>query len=150
MPQVTESWVGANFTPADQRSAEQNAVLALSDQLVDELVRADTLVIGLPTYNFSVPASFKAWIDLVVRAGRTFHYSETGPEGLLRGKRAIVAIAAGGTPLGSDADFASGYVRYILGFIGITDVSFVAADAMASDPDGSMAAASAAIEALAV
>jgi len=127
---ITEDWIGANFTPADQRSDEQRQILALSDSLVDEIARADTLVIGLPIYNFSVPASFKAWIDLVARVGLTFAYTETGPKGLLTGKRAIIAVASGGTTVGSDADFATGYVRHVLGFIGITDVTLIAADAM--------------------
>jgi len=149
LPQITEDWVNANFTPVDQRSQTQKEVLALSDQLVDEIARADTLVIGLPIYNFSAPSSFKAWIDLVARAGVTFHYTDTGPKGLMSGKRAIIAIASGGTSIGSDADFASGYVRHILGFIGITDVTFIAADAMAIDPESTLAAASAAVDALA-
>lgn len=149
LPQITEDWIGANSTPADQRDAPQRAVLALSDQLVDEIVRADTLVFGLPIYNFSVPAAFKAWIDLVARAGRTFRYTETGPKGLLTGKRAIIAIASGGTKVGSDADFATGYVRHVLGFIGITDVTFIAADATAIDPEATFAASETAIRALA-
>ncbi len=149
LPQITEEWVNANFTPADQRSQTQKEALALSDQLVDEIARADTLVIGLPIYNFSAPSSFKAWIDLVARVGLTFHYTDTGPKGLMQGKRAIIAIASGGTSIGSDADFASGYVRHILGFLGITDVTFIAADAMAVDPKATLAAASAAVEALA-
>jgi len=149
LPQITEDWVGANFTPADQRNDEQQQVLALSDTLVDEIVRADTLVIGLPIYNFSIPASFKAWIDLVARVGLSFHYTDTGPKGLLSSKRAIIAIASGGTQVGSDFDFSSAYVRHILGFMGITDVTFVSADAMASDPEGSLTAAANAVQALA-
>lgn len=149
LPQITEDWVGANFTPADQRSPAQNEILAQSDQLVDEIARADTLVIGLPIYNFSVPSCFKAWVDLVARVGLTFQYTDTGPKGLMQGKRAIIAIASGGTSVGSDADFASEYVRFILGFMGITDVTFIAADAMAIDPETTLASASAAVEALA-
>ncbi len=83
---------------------------------------ADTLVIGLPIYNFGVPAALKAWVDQVARAGVTFRYTETGPKGLLTGKRAIIAVASGGTEAGSDVDFATGYIRHVLGFIGITDV----------------------------
>jgi len=149
LPLITEDWIGANFTPADQRSDEQRQILALSDSLVDEIARADTLVIGLPIYNFSVPASFKAWIDLVARVGLTFAYTETGPKGLLTGKRAIIAVASGGTTVGSDADFATGYVRHVLGFIGITDVTLIAADAMMIDAEAALAAANNAIEALA-
>ncbi|OUS36768.1 FMN-dependent NADH-azoreductase [Rhodobacterales bacterium 56_14_T64] len=149
LPQLTEDWIGANFTPADDRDAVQRDLLALSDQLVDEAIAADTLVIGVPIYNFAVPASLKAWIDLMARVGRTFAYSETGPEGLLKGKRAIIAVASGGTQVGSDIDFATDYLRHMLGFFGITDVQFVAADALMADADAAMARANSAIEALA-
>ena len=149
LPLITEDWIGANFTPRDQRSDEQRQILALSDSLVDEIARADTLVIGLPIYNFSIPASFKAWIDLIARVGLSFHYTDTGPKGLLGGKRAIIAVASGGTAVGSTADFATEYVRHVLGFIGITDVTFIAADAMARNPEAALAAATNAIEALA-
>jgi len=128
LPQITETWVNANFTPADQRDSAQRDTLALSDQLVDELKAADTIVIGAPVYNFGVPAALKAWIDLVARAGVTFKYSETGPVGLLEGKRAIIAVATGGTPVGSEIDFATGYLKHIMGFIGIHDVEVIAAD----------------------
>ena len=127
LPQITEAWVGANFTPADQRDDLQRDTLALSDTLVKELQDADTIVIGVPIYNFGVPAALKAWIDLVARAGVTFKYSETGPVGLLEGKRAVLAIASGGTGVDSEIDFATGYMRHILGFIGIHDVEVIAA-----------------------
>lgn len=132
---VDESWVGANFTPAGDRTDEQKNALATSDMLVDELRAADTLVIGLPVYNFAVPAAFKAWIDQIVRAGETFRYTETGPVGLLTGKRAIVVLASGGVTLGSDWDYASGYVRHVLGFIGITDVTFIDASGAGQNQD---------------
>lgn len=149
LPQLTEGWINANFTPAADRDAVQRDLLALSDQLVEELKSADTLVIGVPIYNFAVPASLKAWIDLIARVGLTFAYSETGPKGLLEGKRAIIAIASGGTQVGSDIDFVTGYLRHVLGFVGITDVQFVAADAMMMDADAALARANSAIEALA-
>jgi FMN-dependent NADH-azoreductase len=149
LPLIDEAWVGANFTPADQRDAVQQDILALSDQLVQELIEADTIVIGAPVYNFSVPASLKAWIDLVARAGLTFSYTETGPKGLLEGKRAIVVLASGGTPIGSEVDFASGYITHVLGFLGITDVQVIAADSMAVDPDAAVAKAETAITQLA-
>ncbi|CAO1650194.1 FMN-dependent NADH-azoreductase [Parasphingorhabdus sp. NYA22] len=128
LPFVTEDWVGANFTDESERTDAQKAELALSDSLVDELVAADTLVIGTPIYNFAVPAALKAWIDLIARARKTFHYTANGPEGLLTDKKAYVLIASGGTEVGSDIDFASGYLRHILAFVGITDVTVVAAD----------------------
>ncbi|WP_299726032.1 NAD(P)H-dependent oxidoreductase [uncultured Tateyamaria sp.] len=128
LPQITEDWVNANFTPADQRDAVQIDTLALSDALIEELKAADTIVIGVPVYNFGIPTALKAWIDLVARAGVTFKYTDTGPVGLLDGKRAILAVASGGTQVGSDIDFATGYLRHVLGFIGIHDVEIIAAD----------------------
>jgi|TARA_R110001599_G_scaffold333238_1_gene549130 FMN-dependent NADH-azoreductase len=128
LPFVTEQWVHANFTDEAERSDEQKAELALSDSLVEELFAADILVIGVPIYNFGVPAALKAWIDMVARARKTFHYTANGPEGLLSGKKAYVLMASGGTEVGSEIDFASGYLRHILGFIGIDDVTIVAAD----------------------
>ena len=150
MPQLTQDWIDARSTPDADRSAAQHSVLALSDTLVGELVDAETIVIGLPVYNFSVPASLKAWIDLVARVGVTFRYTPNGPEGLLKGKRAIIAMASGGTAAGSDIDFASGYLRHVLGFIGITDVTLIAADALAKDAEGTLARAHQAIDGLAM
>lgn len=149
LPLLTEDWINANFTPADQRDEVQRDLLALSDELVGELQNADTIVIGLPIYNFSVPAAFKAWIDLVARAGLTFAYSENGPKGLLEGKRAVLAVASGGTAVGSEIDFATNYARHVLGFIGITDVDIVAADKMALDADAALASARDAVAQLA-
>lgn len=149
LPQIDEDWVNANFTPADQRSPEQQDRLALSDQLVQELMAADTIVIGAPIYNFSVPASLKAWVDLVARAGLTFKYTENGPQGLLEGKRAILAVASGGTKVGSEIDFGSGYLKHIMGFIGITDVEIVAADQLMVNADAAMAAANSAVDQIA-
>jgi FMN-dependent NADH-azoreductase len=149
IPHVDETWVGANFTPAEARSDAQRATLALSDTLIGEIEAADVLVIGTPVYNFGIPASLKAWIDMIARAGVTFRYTENGPEGLLKGKRAIIALSTGGTPVGSEIDFASGYLRHILGFIGIDDVEVVAADRVMADADAAMAQATAQIDALA-
>ncbi|MGY9049960.1 hypothetical protein P775_10425 [Puniceibacterium antarcticum] len=149
LPLIDSTWIGANFTPADTRSDDQKSTLALSDTLIAELNAADTIVIGLPVYNFGVPSTFKAWIDLVARAGVTFRYTENGPEGLLTGKRAILAVASGGTEVGSDYDFASTYARHILGFIGITDVTIVSADRLMVDPEASHKAADEQIAALA-
>jgi len=141
LPAIDDAWIDANFTPAADRSPGQREALALSDTLVAELEAADVLVIGLPIYNFSVPASLKLWIDLVARAGRTFRYTEHGPKGLLEGKRAIVAVASGGTEVGSEIDFATGYIRHILGFLGIDDVVFVKADRLMIDAEASLRAA---------
>lgn len=150
VPQLTDAWIAANFTPADQRSPEQTKTLALSDALIDEITQADTIVIGLPVYNFAPPAALKAWIDHVARAGVTFRYTENGPEGLIKAKRVILAMASGGTGAGSEIDFASTYMRHILGFLGMSDVTLVAADQMALDADTSLAKAAAQIEKLQV
>ena len=141
LPQITEAWTIARAVPKAERTADQNALLAQSDALIEELRAADTIVIGVPMYNFSIPASLKLWIDLVARQGETFRYTENGPQGLLEGKRAIVAFASGGVPAGSDADFATGYLKHFLAFIGITDVTLVSADAQARDGEASVAKA---------
>ncbi len=149
LPAIDAEWLNANWTPEDQRSDAQRESLALSDTLIQEVKSADTIVIGAPIYNFGIPATLKTWVDQIARAGITFKYSESGPQGLMTGKRAIIAITSGGTQVGSDIDFASGYLRHVLGFVGITDVQFVAADQLAVDADASHAKADAALQALA-
>lgn len=128
LPHLTPEWVAANNTPEAERTAAHQDALSLSDDLIAEIEAADLLVIGVALYNFAIPASLKAWIDLICRARKTFAYGEDGPQGLLKGKKAIITFASGGTPFGSDIDFASDYMRHILGFIGIVDVEFVAAE----------------------
>ena len=128
LPFVSEDWINANFTPEEKRSAKQKTVLAQSDLLVGELQAADIIVIGTPIYNFGIPATLKAWIDMVARAGKTFQYTENGPVGLLEGKKVYVVFASGGTEIGSDLDFASGYLKHVLGFLGIHEVEIFAAD----------------------
>ena len=150
LPLLDAAWIGANFTAAAERTGDQIDKLRLSDTLVDEIRQADIVLIGLPIYNFGVPAAFKAWVDLVARASLTFAYSENGPKGLLTNKRAIVSVASGGTEVGSDIDFATGYVRHVLGFIGITDVVMVSTDRLALDADGTIRKAHKEIEALAL
>ena len=141
LPLLDAAWLAANFTLADDRTDVQRETLALSDSLITEIKQADTIVIGSPVYNFSVPAVLKAWIDQIARVGVTFKYTPDGPVGLLSGKRAIIVIASGGTPVGSDIDYASGYLKHIMGFIGITDVTIIAADALGNDADAKIAAA---------
>lgn len=145
LPQIDQDWTKARATAPDERTADQTAALALSDTLVAELMAADTIVIGVPIYNFSVPAALKAWIDLVARVGVTFRYSPDGPQGLVAGKRVILAVASGGTPAGSDIDFATGYMRHVLAFMGMTEVEIIAADALAIDPEGTLERAHAAV-----
>ncbi|MBU2994289.1 NAD(P)H-dependent oxidoreductase [Octadecabacter sp. 1_MG-2023] len=127
LPQIDGAWADARLTDPDARSAEDAAHLTLSDEIVAEAVAADVIVIGAPIYNFAAPASLKAWMDLIARPRVTFRYTENGPEGLLTGKKAIIAVASGGVPVGSEMDFLSSHLRVFLGFIGITDVEFVAA-----------------------
>ena len=140
-PFVDEAWINANFTAAEERTREQRAVLAESDALVAELKAAHVLVIGAPVYNFGVPAALKAWIDMVARARLTFRYTENGPQGLLAGKKAFVVIASGGVPVDSAVDFATPYLRHVLGFIGITEVEVIAAEQLNSKAEESIDAA---------
>lgn len=128
LPFLDPIWVQSTFMAPDERDAAQARALELSDTLVREVQDADTIVIGTAMYNFSIPAVLKAWIDQICRAGVTFAYTENGPQGQLTGKKAIISIATGGTPLGSDFDFASDYLRFALGFVGITDVTIVDKD----------------------
>ena len=141
LPLLDAAWLAANFTLVDDRTDVQRETLALSDSLITEIKKADTIVIGSPVYNFSVPAVLKAWIDQIARVGVTFKYTPDGPVGLLSGKRAIIVLASGGTPVGSDIDYASGYLKHIMGFIGITDVTIIAADTLGNDADAKIAAA---------
>jgi FMN-dependent NADH-azoreductase len=134
VPHVTGAVVGAAMTPAEQRSPEQAEAASLADRLIEELEAADVVVLAAPMYNFSVPSTVKAWIDHVVRAGRTFRYGANGPEGLLRGKKVFIVTARGGVYSRGPAksmDFHEPYLRHVLGFIGLTDVSFIYAEGLA-------------------
>ena len=101
--------------------------MAESDALIAEVQAADVLVIGVPVYNFGVPAALKAWIDMIARARETFKYTENGPVGLLTNKKAYLVVASGGTEVGSAIDFATPYMKHVMGFIGITDVTVISA-----------------------
>ena len=147
LPQVNTAWIEANNTASDDQTDEHKKTLALSNTLVGEIEAADTLIIGVALYNFSITASLKLWIDLVCRARKTFAYVDGSPKGLMTGKKAIICFASGGTPFESNIDFASGYLRHILGFIGITDVTFISADKHFMD-DQSLINANAAVDAL--
>ena len=138
IPLVDERWIQANFTPEEERTREQREVLSASDALVEELQDADVIVIGSPIYNFGVPAALKAWVDMIARARKTFRYTSTGPEGLLKGKKAYVVIASGGVPIDSPVDFATPYLRHALKFVGITDVDVIAADQLNRRADESI------------
>jgi FMN-dependent NADH-azoreductase len=140
-PAIDANWLGAVFAPSDARDDAQQEIAAYSDSLINEIQTNDVLVIGVPVYNFNIPARLKNWIDQIARAGVTFQYTETGPQGLIQGKRAILAFSSDGTAAGSDIDFAERYMRHILGFIGITDVTSVTAQQIAFDPDAAWDAA---------
>lgn len=135
LPPVDESWIGAAYTPADQRTAAQSAALTTSDGLVAELQQADVLVIGAPIYNFGISAGLKSWIDQVCRANVTFRYTEQGPEGLLEGKRAYVVVTSGGTDANGPVDFATPHLVQVLNFLGIADVEVIAADKLMIEGD---------------
>ncbi len=144
LPFVDAARFEANLTPAAERTPEQAELAAIADTLIAELQDADTIVFSVPVYNFGVPAVVKAWADLVARAGTTFKYTESGPVGLLEGKKVYIAAASGGTPIGSDMDFMSSWLTFFLGFLGITDVEIVAADGIMSvDGEAKIAAAKA-------
>ena len=147
LPQVNTAWIEANNTASDDQTDEHKKTLELSNTLVGEIEAADTLIIGVALYNFSITASLKLWIDLVCRARKTFAYVDGSPKGLMTGKKAIICFASGGTPFESDIDFASGYLKHILGFIGITDVIFISADKHFMD-DQSVINANTAVDAL--
>jgi FMN-dependent NADH-azoreductase len=133
VPHFDGARTGAFFAKPGERNAEQQAVIAYSDSLIDELRRADVLVLGLPMYNFGVPSQLKAWFDHLARAGETFKYTEKGPLGLMTGKKAYVFAARGGVY--GDNHSQSDFVRQFLGFIGITDVEFVYAEGLAISPE---------------
>jgi FMN-dependent NADH-azoreductase len=135
-PFLTEAWVEGAFAPAEQHSPAAREAIAVSNTYVEELLVADELVITTPIYNLSLPAALKAWIDQVVRAGRTFELKEGVYHGLARGKRAIVIVASGSdfrlTSPGGAYNFLEPYLRAVLGFIGITTVEFVYAHSLNS------------------
>lgn len=145
LPFVDAAWIGANFTEPDARDAAQRAALAESDALVQEVIEADVLVIGVPLYNFGVPASLKAWIDQIARARLTFRYGEHGPVGLLSGKKAYLLVASGGVEVGGAVDFATPWLKFALGFLGIEDIEVIAADQGMQRGDAARVAAAARI-----
>ncbi len=130
LPFVDEEMIGAYYTPKDERSDEQNQAIELSDKIVNELKASDAIVIGAPMYNFGPPASLKAWADLAARVGETFMYTENGPVGLLENKKAYIAIATGGAGVNSPVDFLTPWLTQFLGFLGVTQVEVIEAEAL--------------------
>ncbi|MGC4060659.1 MAG: NAD(P)H-dependent oxidoreductase [Aquabacterium sp.] len=132
--ELDEPALQALFTPDTQRSAEQAARVAIDDALIAEIQAADVLVLGVPMYNFGVPAQLKNWIDAIARARVTFTYSEKGPVGLLTGKKVYVALTRGGQYRNTPADTQVPYLKTVLAFLGMTDVQFVYAEGLALGP----------------
>jgi len=139
-PSMDEAALGALFTPADARSPEQNARVAENDALINELQAQDAVVIGAPMINFGIPTQLKNWIDAVARAGTTFRYTATGPEGLVKGKKVYVVLTRGGVYRDQPSDTMVPYLKTVLGFLGMTDVSFIYAEGLAMGPDAEAAA----------
>jgi FMN-dependent NADH-azoreductase len=135
IPVVDGAWVSAAYTPEEARTPEQSKVLAVSEALIAELQQAEEYVFGVPMHNFGIPSTLKLWIDQVVRAGKTFTYSSSGPAGLLTGKKATLLIASGGTydpgTARASLNFVTPYLRAVFGLIGITDLNIIAAEGTA-------------------
>lgn len=146
VPHLDQETFFAGLTPGAERTAEQERAAALADTLVDELLAADTVVVGVPVYNFLVPSTLKAWFDHVARAGTTSRYTENGPVGLIEGTDAHVFLTSGGQYAGSHLDFAANYVPHMLGFLGIEDVSVTRAEGLAMGEESSREAMDAAHE----
>lgn len=134
LPVLDNARLVANNTPAAQRTEEQNDLAAVADAVVAEIHAADIVVIGVPIYNFGVPSALKAWMDLAARAGSTFRYTDNGPQGLVTGTRAVVAIASGGVGLRSDADHTTAHVETFLTFLGIEHIDIIDATGLMFDP----------------
>lgn len=135
LPVLDEVALGALFTPAEQRSAEQVALTARFDAAIAELQTHDTVVLGVAMYNFGVTVQLKSWIDAIARAGVTFKYTETGPVGLVEGKTVYAACARGGLYRGTPNDSQTPYLKAVLGFLGMKDVHFVYAEGLNMGPD---------------
>ena len=152
-PILDEVALEALFTPADARSPEQAARTAIDDATIAEVQAAEVLVIGVPMYNFGVLVQLKAWIDAIAKAGVTFRYTASGPEGLLKGKKVFVALARGGLYRDTPADSQVPYLKSVLGFLGMSDIHYIHAEGLAIGEDvaaKAFAAAEAEIENLAL
>ena len=151
LPHIDENFVVGSRIEAEKRNKPQQTTVDLSDKLIAELAEAETLVIASPMFNFGLATTLKAWFDYVVRAGVTFKYAETGPEGLLKGKKAYVVVARGGIYSNGPMkafDFQEPYLRQILAFIGITDVTFVHVEGLAFGPEAAEKSVNAALESI--
>ncbi len=149
VPHLTAERFAAFLAKPEERTPAQKAVVEASDALIDELKRADVIVLGAPMYNFNIPSTLKAYFDHVARAGVTFRYTEKGPVGLLTGKKAYVFSTRGGVHAGGPTDHETGYVRTFLSFLGISDIEFVYAEGLAFGEEPRKAAIARAHEAIA-
>lgn len=145
-PALDEAALGALFTPAEQRTVDQNARVAMDDALIAEIQAADVVVLGVPMYNFGVTAQLKNWIDAIARAKVTFQYTANGPEGLLKNKKVYVALTRGGFYRNTAADSQVPYLKMVLGFLGLTDVEFVYAEGMAMGAEAEQKAIASALQ----
>ena len=134
-PPIDEATLGALFTPADQRTPEQAARVALDDVLIAEAQAADAIVIGAPMYNFGITVQLKSWFDAIARAGVTFRYTAEGPEGLLKNKKVFVALSRGGIHKNGASDSQVPFLKTFLGFVGLTDVTFVYSEGHGMGPE---------------
>jgi FMN-dependent NADH-azoreductase len=134
-PALDEAALGALFTPADARSAEQHARVALDHALIDEVQAADVIVIGVPMVNFGITSQLKNWIDAIAKAGVTFQYTANGPVGLVKGKKVVAVLTRGGIYRDQPHDSIVPYLRQTLGFLGMTDLEFIYAEGLAMGPD---------------
>lgn len=134
-PVLDEAALGALFTPADKRTPAQAERAALDDALIAELQASDVIVLGVPMYNFGIPVQLKNWIDAIAKVGVTFRYTETGPQGLLTGKKVYVALARGGRYRNTATDTQVPYLKTVLGFLGMTEVHFIYAEGLAMGPE---------------
>jgi FMN-dependent NADH-azoreductase len=145
-PVLDETTLAALSTPASERTPEQAVRVALDDALIAQIQAADVVVLGVPMYNFGVPAALKNWIDAISRAGVTFRYTEKGPEGLLKGKKVYVALTRGGNYRNTPADTQAPYLRTVLTFLGLVDTHFVYAEGLAMGSDAEQKAIASACE----
>tara|TARA_B100000768_G_scaffold179963_1_gene198806 strand:- start:1166 stop:1780 length:615 start_codon:yes stop_codon:yes gene_type:complete len=136
IPFINQQIINGLYISDNEKTLEQLEALKISDAIVKDVHENDTIIISTPIYNFAAPAVLKAWADLVARLNKTFQYTDNGPVGLLKNKKAYIVVSSGGTKIGSEIDFFTPWMKFFLNFIGIKDVTFISADQLMSD-DGS-------------
>lgn len=134
-PILDETALAAIYAPAGERTADQAARVALDDVLISEIQAADVIVLGVPMYNFGISAQLKNWFDAIVRTDVTFHYTEKGPEGLIKGKKVYVALARGGRYRGTENDCQALHLKILLSFLGMADIDFIYAEGLGMGPE---------------